>query len=178
MQWSRAHPISGFGRYKAGWFELRRRQSQPPGSWCVINHPPILSQAGFTFNFDKFAFLCTACSSFWNRRLLHYRRWVLDLIPQQHKSSDILEIFIGWSMKTQRQDPLDLNSNFVVTHGKLIETHDIFVFIVFIIDKDWPDRAITLFCLTRVILLNKAHFVLLKWSTCSFFFFEVFATYA
>ena len=31
------------------------------------------------------------------------------------------------------------NSKFVVTHGKLIETHDIFVFtlsIVFIIDKD------------------------------------------
>ena len=118
-------------------------------SFRNANRPPIFSQAGFIFNFDKFAFLCTACSSFGNRILLHYRRWVLDLIPQQHKSSDILEIFIGWSMKTQRQDPLDLNSNFVVTHGKLIETHDIFVFtlsIVFIIDKDWSDRAITLFC--------------------------------
>ena len=29
-----------------------------------------------------------------------------------------------------------INSNFVVTYGKLIETQDIFVFIAFIIDKD------------------------------------------
>ena len=35
--------------------------------------------------------------------------------------------------------PIRINSNFVVTHRKLIETHDIFVFtlsIVCIIDKD------------------------------------------
>ena len=37
------------------------------------------------------------------------------------------------------EDATRFNSNFVVTHKKLIETHDIFVFtlsIVFIIDKD------------------------------------------
>ena len=150
-------------------------------SFRNANRPPIFSQAGFIFNFDKFAFLCTACSSFWNRRLLHYRRWVLDLIPQQHKSSDILETFIGWSMKTQRQDPLDLDSNFVVTHGKLIETHDIFVFtlVLYLLLIKIGQIAPSRYSVKReCVQLNQAHFVVLKWSICSFFFFEVFATSA
>ena len=139
-------------------------------SFRNANRPPIFSQAGFIFNFDKFAFLCTACSSFGNRILLHYRRWVLDLIPQQHKSSDILETFIGWSMKTQCQDSLDL-IKILSSHTGSESNPMIFLYLLYLLliksDQIAPSRY-------SVIVLNQAHFVVLKWSICSFFFFEVF----